>query len=218
MKHTYILFAVMMTLPFLGITQTMEEINEPTISGLDEVAPFSEGFAAVRKGNQWGFIDQTGKLVIDFRNDLVWDENSDAARKDIRGIRYPQFKNGLCPIQKVEEEGIPFYGFMDTQGQIAIQPEYLNIAHFDEDKTVGIYCKRTFRGKNNFQLNIYEYTFTEVVVNTKGEMVWPIRDRDSILMTTRRYEIPELRASLVSKDLLAVKGDNNRWEIRRMNL
>lgn len=218
MKYKYILLAVMMTLPILGISQTIEEINEPTISELDEVAPFSEGLAAVRKQDQWGFIDKTGKLVIDFRNDVAWNKNPDTDRQDIRSIRYPQFKNGLCPIQKIEEEGIPFYGFMDTQGRIVVQPEYLNIAHFNEGKTVGIYCKRTFRGKNNFQLNIYEYTFTEVVMNANGEIIWPIQDRDGILMTKRRYEIPELRARLVSEDLLAVKGSANRWEIRRMNL
>ncbi|MGB5820736.1 MAG: WG repeat-containing protein [Saonia sp.] len=218
MKRLCVVFAVLLLLPYPGISQTMKEINKPTISALDEVAPFSEGLAAVRKGNQWGFIDKTGKLVIDFRNDVVWNKNADTTRTDVKGIRYPQFKNGLCPIQETKEDGILQYGFMAANGQIVIKPEYLNITEFEDGKAVGIYCKTTFRGKNNFQLNIYDYSFTEVVVNTGGEILWPIGDREGILMTKRRYEIPELRAILISKNLLAVRGKDSHWQIRKINL
>lgn len=33
----------------------------------DEVRPYSEGLAAVRMGDNWGFINEGGQLVIDFR-------------------------------------------------------------------------------------------------------------------------------------------------------
>ncbi|AKA34247.1 WG repeat-containing protein [Flagellimonas lutaonensis] len=213
----YFAFLALVVLPFFVFSQTLKTINKPTIKGLDEVAPFSEDLAAVRKGNQWGFIDKTGQLVIDFRSDLVWSKNADPKRKDVKGIRYPQFKNGRCMIQEIKDEDIPYYGFIDTEGQIAIEPEYINLTEFDDGRAVGIFCRRTYRGKNNFQLNIYEYTFTEAVLNTEGEIIWPIEDREGILMKKGRYEMPELRATLISPDLLAVKDTTNDWEIRNIN-
>ncbi|MGI9552355.1 MAG: WG repeat-containing protein, partial [Aurantibacter sp.] len=95
MKRT-IVFVLLMVIPFLGTSQTLEEINKSTISGLDEVAPFNEGLAAVRKGNEWGFINKEGILVIDFRGDLHWDKGADTSKSDITGIRYPVFKEGRC--------------------------------------------------------------------------------------------------------------------------
>lgn len=215
MRLKYLLGLAFMTIPFVMGAQTLETINDSTIKikELTEVGPFSEGLAAVRKGDKWGFIDQKGNLAIDFRGDVVWDQNADESRSDIKGIRYPKFKNGLCIIQEIKDEGIPYYGFMDTQGQIVIEPEYLNVTGFKEDRAIGIYCRRTFRGKNNFQLNIYEYAFTEVVLNTKGEIIWPIGKREDISMAKRRYQMPELTASFISPDLMLIKAGDNDFQI-----
>ncbi|MBO0340296.1 MAG: WG repeat-containing protein [Bacteroidota bacterium] len=213
MKRIYLLLLCGILFSFMGTSQTIETINTPIIKGLDEVAPFSEGLAAVRQGELWGFIDKTGELVIDFRDDVVWNKNPDPDRTDIKGIRYPRFKDGLCPIQQTKDEGIIYYGFMDYQGQVVIEPEYLNVTEFNDNKAVGIYCRKTFRGKNSFQLNIYEYTFTEAILNAEGEIVWPIKTRDGISMIKKRYEMPELTASLISSDLIAIKTKDNDFEI-----
>ncbi len=214
MRRIYALFAIVMVFPFLGISQRMNEINKPTISGLDEVAPFSEGLAAVRKGNQWGFIDKKGKLTIDFRSDLVWNKNAEIGRKDVKGIRYPEFKNGLCAIQQTKDEGILFYGFIDTKGEIAIEPEYLNITEFDQNNAIGIFVKKTFKGQNEIKLDVYDYSFMEVLINTSGEIVWPISEREHSITAKRRYQMPELRSVLIAENLLGVKVRDNNWEIR----
>lgn len=38
--------------------------NENKLLEYDEVCPYSEGRAAVRKGEFWGYVDENGKLVI----------------------------------------------------------------------------------------------------------------------------------------------------------
>ncbi|AEM69510.1 KWG Leptospira repeat protein [Allomuricauda ruestringensis DSM 13258] len=219
MRLKYLVGLTFMAIPFLMGAQTLETINDPTIKikELTEVGPFSEGLAAVRKDGKWGFIDKEGNLAIDFREDLVWDQNADESRSDVKGIKYPEFKNGLCAIQEIKDEGIPYYGFMDTQGNIVIEPEYLNVTGFKDDRAIGIYCRRTFRGKNNFQLNIYEYAFTEVVLNTQGEIIWPISKRENISMTKRRYQTPNLTASFISSDLILVKTGDNDFQISNIS-
>jgi hypothetical protein len=218
MKNKIILFAILLTVPFFAISQTVASINKPIMDNLDDVAPFSEGLAAVRKGNQWGFIDKTGKLVIDFRDDIVWNDNGDPSRRGVEGIKYPQFKEGFCYVQKLDDQGIPHYGFIDTSGNLVVEPEFLNLSHFDDGYAIGIYVRKDFKGKNEFSLNIYDYTFTELIINTSGEMVWPISERKDILMSKRMYKLPELRAKMLSSELLSNQTESGTWEVIKLNL
>ena len=210
MKRLYfIVAAFLFTLPFTGNSQLIKSINTPVLSELDEVRPFSEGLAAVRKGNQWGFIDAEGQLVIDFRSDLVWNTEADSTKTDITGIRYPKFLDGLCMNSELTAEGIPLYGFIDAKGNQVIQPEFVNINQFKNHRTIGIYAKKTFRGQNEIKLGVFDYSFIEVLINTKGEILWPILERDHILMSPRRFELPLLRSRMLSEHLIATK---KRWQ------
>ena len=203
------LFLVLTFVPLLAISQN--------INGLDEIAPFSEGLAAVRKGNQWGFINRDGKLVIDFRSDLVWDKEASQERTDVKGMRYPMFKDGRVMIKKIlDEEGIALYGFLDTQGNTVIEPEYLNVTGFEDGYAVGILLTKTFRGENTFQLRIYDYKFSEVVLNTNGDIVHLVEQRKGVQMAKKRYVLPELNARILGKDLLAVRNEANSWDVMKV--
>jgi len=216
MKRIFV-FAVFLAMSFFGISQTLDKLNKTVIGGLDEVAPFKEGLAAVRKGNEWGFIDKEGNLVIDFRNDILWNrEASNVA--GVSSLRYPEFKEGMCIILKMTDEGIPLYGFINNKGEMVIEPQFVNITPFENGYAVGIYGKKTFRGKNEFQLDIYDYSFTEVVVNKDGEIVLPVQERFNIMMSKNRYKLPELMAKILSNDLLAVKGNDNQWKLIKVEL
>lgn len=210
MKKLFTICALVL-LPFILFGQEL--------TGIDEIAPFSEGLAAIRKGNEWGFINKEGKLVIEFRDDLVWNSAANTSINDVSGIRFPQFKNGRCMIKKfMEEEEIPIYGFINTEGKVTIEPEYLNLTEFNEGFAVGILVTKDFRGKNNFQLNIYDYKFSEVLLDTAGDIMLLINKRDGISMSKRRYELPELRAKFLSLNTLAVKSATNKWEILNLDL
>lgn len=112
MKQFIITAALLILLPTATFSQSVEN--------LDEIAPFSEGLAAVRKGNQWGFINTEGDLVIDFRSDLHWNSNADTSKSDVSGVRYPTFHEGRCLITKMVEDKVSVYGFIDTQGNLSL--------------------------------------------------------------------------------------------------
>jgi hypothetical protein len=86
MKNIIALLLLFLIIPITASSQT-----ETTV--YDEIAPFSEGLAAVRVGNQWGFINEDAKLVIDFRDDLVWNKEADTSIPGVLGIRYQIFNN-----------------------------------------------------------------------------------------------------------------------------
>ena len=73
MKKYIITAFIMLMLPNVFHSQTVKNI--------DEIAPFSEGLAAVRQGNQWGFIDEEGTMVIDFRSDIYWNRDADTSNR-----------------------------------------------------------------------------------------------------------------------------------------
>ena len=217
MKRILVLWTLLLTAaPWSVQAQSIAEINKPTVENLDEVTPFHEGLAAVRRGNQWGFINTEGELVIGFRSDLVWNQSPDANASGVEAIPYPRFKDGRCPVTVEKEEGIPFYGYIDTSGKTVIEPEYLNLTEFSNGKAVGIFFQKTYRGKNNFQLNIYDYSFTEGIINTKGEMIWPLTERKNILMKPVRYEMPLIQARILENNIIAVEAAPDRWEIRKI--
>ncbi|MGB5318563.1 WG repeat-containing protein [Eudoraea sp.] len=189
------------------------------ITGIDQITPFNEGLAAIKKGDSWGFINPEGELVIDFRNDLVWNEEVNKSETDVSSIAYPRFVDGRCMIKStLEEEGIITYGFIDKNGSLVIEPEYLNLTEFKDGYAVGILVTKSFRGKNNFQLNIYDFKFSEVLIDSKGDIMLLINKRDGISMSTRRYERPSLMAKYLSRHSLAVKSTENTWEIKPLNL
>jgi hypothetical protein len=210
MKNLITILTLLMILPTIAIAQIES-------TQYDEIAPFNEGLAAVRVGNQWGFINEEAEIVIALRDDLVWNSEADTNIPGVMGIRYPEFKNGRCMVQVFKEDNIPYYGFIDITGKTVIQPEYLNITQFDYNKAVGIYVRQTFQGKNEIKLDIIEYIFTEVLVNTNGEIIWPIAEREHILTAKRRYETPELRAKLIAENLLVFKTKDNKWETKKLD-
>lgn len=205
----FIIVSAFAFMPFLAISQLF--------TAIDEIAPYSEGLAAIRKGNQWGFIDRQGNLAVDFRDDLVWSENADNTRQDISGIRYPIFKNGRCPIQKTEDD-ITVYGFIDTNGKVVIEAEFLNVAPFEDGYTTGVIFEKVFKGDNEFKLKIFKYKFHEVVMDTSGKIVEYLSPRDNILMSPRRYERPWLRTKLLSKDLISIRNEDDQLEIHKLSL
>lgn len=221
MKSKVVLVFFLAIIQGSGYSQSVADINKALVSGLDQITPFHEGHAAVRRGNQWGFIDAQGKLVIDFRSDLFGNTSGKSGTSGVESIPYPRFHNGRCPIRvnNPDEPNIPFYGFIDTSGKPVILPEFLNVSEFKDGIALAVYFKKTFRGKNAFQLNIYDYTFTEVVLNPQGEMIWPLSERTQISMDPKRYKTPGLLGQILNRNLIGIgsEGQPHTLEIRNIN-
>lgn len=76
------------------------------------VLPFSEGYAAVAKdGSLWGYIDQSGTLVIDYS--------------------FREAKSFHCGRAAVRNGSA--YGYIDTQGVLAISEKWRDAGDFSED-------------------------------------------------------------------------------------
>ena len=107
------------------------------LTDLDQVSPFHEELASVKKDGQWAFINVKGESVIDFRDDLV-STSSDKQSQVMEGIevkRYPKFVNGRCLIEK-SQDGITYFGYIDEQGDVAIEADFINATNFKDDYAI----------------------------------------------------------------------------------
>ncbi|MBT8187970.1 MAG: WG repeat-containing protein [Croceitalea sp.] len=190
-------------------------LNAQLPKDLDEVAPFSEGLAAIKKGNQWAFINDLGAIVIDFRDDIHWNKNPQSNVNDIRSVGYPMFSDGLCIVEKFVDD-IAIYGFIDTEGKLVIEHQFLNVRPFENGFTTGIVFEKVFRGYNEFKFKIFEYKFHEVVMDTSGNIVEFLERRYNIQMKKSRYHLPPIASRLLNDKLIAVKAAEN-WELRKVN-
>ena len=84
-----IILLVCLNLHQLVFSQVLEEV--------DALYPFQDELAAVKKGDQWAFINKEGAIVIDFRDDLV------SSKKD--SDYYPMFVEGKCLVKNERSLG-----------------------------------------------------------------------------------------------------------------
>lgn len=201
-----------------AILLSFNPVSSQALKNIDEIAPFSEGLAAVRQGDQWGFINEEGTMVINFRSDIYWNKDADTSKNDISGVRFPMFKEGRCWITKTVEEDVPVFGFIDAQGKVVLEPQLLNVYPFKDGYTTAVLFEKAMKGKNEFNLNIYEFKFHDVMLDTSGEILEFFNRRYHIQMTKKRYERPTIGAKRLSDGLIAVHTQDQGWEIRKITL
>lgn len=141
--YTYVYF----TNKSLGNTESTDSSNDKdaiveitpefikALEEYDELAPFSEGYAAVKRGMKWGYINTKGEEVIacSFDNAGFFSEGLSAVCQDERWGFIDTNGNIVIPME-YEEEPTPFseglagirrnykFGWINTKGQEIIQP------------------------------------------------------------------------------------------------
>ena len=112
----------------------------------DEILSYSEGLAAFKKNNKWGFIDLNGNVVISEQYDNVSSFNSNRALFMLPGEGYGYidrnnvkisddryfeagvFSSNLAPIRNFTSE----WGYIDTNSNIKISYQFAEANSFSE--------------------------------------------------------------------------------------
>jgi WG containing repeat len=109
---------------------------------------FSDGLAPFLKlpENRWGYIDKTGKFLIEPKFEEVFSFVNHFARvKTSDGIRFinqkgqfigpafseaRDFSDGMAPVRQDESSGK--WGYVDSTGRLAIKPQFDDVGKFSE--------------------------------------------------------------------------------------
>jgi len=207
MKNLIILFSCFLIYSF-GYCQIIKDV--------DEVSPFHEDLAAIKKGDQWGFINKEGVKVIDFRNDLVsttdehfFDENG------LRSVAYPLFKNGRCLTRKLID-GVYNYGYIDKTGKEVIAAQYLNATNFYNGYGIVIKFAKNVVGKNEvLGKQIVSYKLEEYIIDVSGKLVKYLDNARNCSPSKIKNNMPPVFYSkFIAPHMIAVKSsENEKWNI-----
>ncbi|SDT88162.1 WG containing repeat-containing protein [Polaribacter sp. Hel1_33_78] len=198
MKKIIILFIL---IPFLGFSQIKDK--------LDYISPYNEGFSAVKKGNQWAFINLKGNIVIDFRDNLVLTETNNK--------KYPVFINERCLISE-KKDGISYFGYIDTSGTTIIEPQFLNATNFDEEFAIAIELYKEILGKNNIlDKQTVRYESTEVIINKSGIIIRKLTEPKGLALS-RNYinKPPKISSKIIAENLFSALGKDNKIIIKKI--
>jgi hypothetical protein len=203
MKRVIVLILVIAILPFYSYAQNIDDI--------DYISPFYDGVAAIKKDNQWAFMNNNGDIMVAFRNDLVITKTEDGS--------YPIFYNGRCLIEE-QKDGITYFGYIDITGTTIIKPRFLNATNFSDGKALALELIKQEVGKNDaLDKNIVYYNYVEVVIDTSGEIKNYINPKGTNVVLDKKFlrKPPKILSRRISDHLVARKDKNGKWYIIKLN-
>ncbi|WP_346320706.1 WG repeat-containing protein [Chitinophaga sp. YIM B06452] len=103
---------------------TISLSNAKAIPAVDQLFPFTDGFAIVKKGKSTGVINASGKMVIEF-NRYIFDDFNITNDAPPMG-----FRNGSCVVRSIQTGKL---GLIDTTGKLLIPAEYMVIHPYDDE-------------------------------------------------------------------------------------
>ena len=203
MKKAMILLVIIITTPFFGYTQSLEEI--------DYISPFHDDVASIKKDGQWAFINKKGDIIIDFRDDLV---TTKFDRKN-----YPVFKNNRCLIVN-EKEGVFYFGYINITGRTVIEPQFLNAANFNNKVATVLKLVKENVGQNEvLGKNVVYYRYYEAIIDTQGDIKTYLNPKGVNVVLDKKFlrKPPNFKSKLLSDNLYAFLNENNKWSIKKIN-
>lgn len=197
MKNLLILIICLSIQPF-GFAQILTDI--------DEVTPLNENLIAIRNGNQWGFINEKGVLVIDYRDDFVLDK--DVAKP------YPFFKDERCLIRKLIDNEY-LYGFIDNTGNEVITPQYLNASNFYNGYAIISKLLKEKIGFNEvLKKDITSIKLEEFIIDIHGEIVLYLENPRNYIPPKVISKIPpKFNSKFIAPHLIAVMKKDEKWDV-----
>ena len=193
-----LIFIICFNIQSFGFAQILTDI--------DEVTPLNENLVAIKKGNQWGFLNEEGLLVIDFRDDFVLDK--------AKTNSYPFFKDGRCLIRKLINDKY-LYGYIDTKGNEVITPQYLNASNFNNGYAIIIKISKEVIGYNQvFRKDLTIFKLDEFIIDVNGEEVKYLESsRNYIPSKGISKSPPNFHSKFIAPHLVAVIKKDGKWDI-----
>lgn len=185
------------------------------VKNADFISPLEDGFAAVKVDNQWGFMDETGKLVLQLRNDLISNEQVTTATDiGVASMHYPLMIEERAVVKSVKD-GIPYYGFIDTNGNIVIKPEFLNVSNFKDGYAVALKLSEEVLGENKpLGKRVVSYFYDLVLIDKEGQITKYLCGPFPIALAKERLKnAPPIVAKDISPNLITVKTPVGKWEV-----
>ena len=193
-----LIFIICLSIPSIGFSQILTD--------LEEVSTLKDKLLAIKNDNKWGFINEEGTLVIDFRDDFVLENEKNNTP--------PFFNSDRCLIKKSNGNQY-LYGYLNENGNEVIKPQYLNASDFKNGYAIVITLLKDTVGYNEvLEKCITKSTLEEFVIDTYGNKVKYLENpRNCIPSNVTLKKPPSFHSKFVGPHLVAVLKKDNKWDI-----
>ncbi|WP_037321094.1 WG repeat-containing protein [Salegentibacter sp. Hel_I_6] len=204
-----LIVGILLSIPFVLMAQQQKEF--------DFVANQENGFTAVKEGERWGFLDANGDMVVKLRSDLVTNEKPKSGNIGVAGIKYPKFQEERVIIRK-QQDGVNYYGFINTEGKTVVEPEFLNLTNFSNGKALALKLEEERLGKNQLLgKGVISYKYDVVLIDKKGEVLKYLEGPFPVSLSKQKLrEAPKIEAKWLGEKTLSVKAPNKKWRIHKL--
>lgn len=201
MKKTAIIFFIVILIPLFVFTQTIE--------GVEFISPFNDGVSAIKKGDQWAFINAEGTIIINFRDDLVLTKSNN--------FNYPIFNNDRCLITKKKDD-ISYFGYIDKSGNTIIEPQYLRATNFNNNVAIVLELVKERIGYNDILgKEMISYNCAEAIINSNGDVLHYLTEPKHIPLSAKNIKkIAVINSKFISDNLIATKSKDKKWIIKKI--
>lgn len=186
------------------------------LTNVDFISPFHEGLAAIKKNTKWGFMNEKGKMVINFRDDLV---SSDQANELIAHSRvsqkYPFFREGKCLVKR-KIDGVYYYGYIDKSGKDVIAPQFLNATNFEDGFAIIIKFETKLLGENKvLNKRMVSYKLEEYILDASGNLLKYLDNARNITPSNLGSNEPPpiFESKFIAPHIIAVKNKDQKWDL-----
>lgn len=186
-----------------------------TVKNADFISPAEDGYASFKVGNQWGFMDETGTIVLDLRNDLVANEEiHNNVDLGVASQMYPVMLEERSIVKKTKD-GIAHYGFIDLNGDVVIAPRFLNVSNFKDGYALALEISEEGLAQNPaLAKRVVNYYYNLVMIDKSGEVVKHLCGPYPFVYAKEKLKTaPPIVAKDVGEKLIAVKNPDGKWEV-----
>lgn len=204
MKKIVFLIVAIFAIPLTSFAQTLD--------GIKFISPFNNDVAAVKKGEKWAFINKSGDLIIDYRDDLVTTK--------IDGDTYPVFNSDRCLISH-KKDGISYFGYIDKKGNTVVEPEYLNATQFNNGVAIVIKLYKNVLGTNDvLDKQMIDYNYMEVAIDVNAEIIHYFTEKPIHVTLEKNFlkKPPKITSKFISDNLIATQNKDKTWSIKPYKL
>ena len=186
-------------------------LQAQVIENLEQITPFHNNYAAIQKGDQWAFINNEGRIVVDFRNDLVPLPcvHSESEKE------HPIFNSGLSLI-KQKKGDIEYYGYINTSGKVVIDPQFINATSFNDTGFAIVHklTKETIGQNTILNKDMIRYTYSEIVIDTTGKDVQHLLGPIHVIPNKGRFfNLYAIKSYFINDSLIATEEKNKKWTL-----
>lgn len=176
------------------------------VTDVDAIYSFYGELSAVRKSGTWGFINKEGVLKINYRSDIVLNNDSNE--------KYPIFKNGRCLVKRLIDN-IYMYGFIDEKGNDVVTPQYLNASNFENGYAIVVKLLKDTIGYNEvFRKPLTKYKLEEYIIDVSGKTIKYLENPIEYIIPKRtQLTPPKIHSKFIAPGIVAVQNKNKKWNI-----